>query len=87
MYKSIDIWKRLDGKTLVRYRCFEILASNRFCVQSSDYYYLPFDEPQLSQSDRQFLELLIGEAPEARAETYPTLEEAIRMHDRDFGNK
>jgi hypothetical protein len=87
MYKSIDIWKRLDGKTLVRYRCFEILASNRFCVQSSDHYRLPLDEPQLAQADRQFLELLIEEAPEARAETYPTLEEAIRMHDRDFGNQ
>jgi hypothetical protein len=87
MYKSIDIWKRLDGKTLVRYRCFEILASNRFCVQSSDYYHLPLDVSQLAQSDRQFLELLIEEAPEARAETYLTLEEAIRMHDLEFGNQ
>ena len=87
MYKSIDIWKRLDGKTLVRYRCFEILTSNRFCVQSSDYYYLPLDAPQLARSDRQFLELLIGEAPEVRTETYPTLEEAIRMHDLEFGNQ
>lgn len=87
MYKSIDIWKRVDRKTLVRYRCFEILASNRFCVQSSDYYYLPLDESQLAQSDRQFLELLIGEAPETRAETYATLEEAIRMHDREFENQ
>jgi hypothetical protein len=70
MYKLIDIWKRLDGKTLVRYRCFEILASNRFCVQSSDHYRLPLDEPQLAQSDRQFLELLIEEAPEARAKGF-----------------
>jgi hypothetical protein len=40
-----------------------------------------------TQSDRQFLELLIEEVPEARAETYPTLEEAIRMHDREFANQ
>jgi hypothetical protein len=48
---------------------------------------LPLNESQLAQSDRQFLELLIEEAPEARAETYPTLEEAISMHDREFGNQ
>ena len=77
----------MDGKTLVRYRCFEILASNRFCVQSSDYYRLPLDESQLAQSDLQFLELLIEEAPETRVKTYVTLEDAIRMHDQDFGNQ
>ena len=33
------------------------------------------------------LTIIIEEAPEARAETYPTLEEAIRMHYREFGNQ
>ena len=86
MYKSIDVWKRLDGKTLVRYRCFQILTSNRFCVQSADFYHLPLDEVQLAQFDHQFLELLCEEAPEIRAETYATLEEAINVHDLEFEN-
>jgi len=87
MYKSIDVWKRLDEKTMVRYRCFQILISHRFCVQSTDFYHLPLDEAQLAQFDRQFLELLCEEAPEVRAETYATLEEAIRMHDQEFENR
>jgi hypothetical protein len=86
MYKSIDIWKRIDEKTLARYRCFQILTSSRYCVQSVDYYHLPFDEAQALQLDNQFLELLSEEAPEVRTETYATLEEAIRMHDQEFEN-
>jgi hypothetical protein len=87
MYKSIDVWKRLDDKTLVRYRCFQIIISDRFCVQNADFYHFPLDESQLSQFDRQFLEFLSEEAPEVRAKTYATLEEAIRMHDQEFENK
>jgi len=44
MFKPIDIWKRLDHTTAVRYRCFQRLTDGQFCVQSADYYYLPIRE-------------------------------------------
>ena len=72
MYKSIDIWKRLDGKTLVRYRCFEILASNRFCVQSSDHYRLPLDEPQGGDKEI-YIDAVIKRAKDLLGEKYQTI--------------
>jgi len=86
MFKAIDVWKRVDDKTLIRYRCFHILSTNRYCVQSADYYKLPIDEKTIKDHDKQFLELLFEDAPDTRAQTYQTLEEAIVRHDEDFKN-
>jgi hypothetical protein len=48
---SIDIWKRVDEKTLARYRCFQILTSGQYCVQSADYYHLPEEAPEVRAFD------------------------------------
>ena len=86
MYKAIDVWRRVDNTRIARYRCFNVLTTQRFCVQSVDFYYLPLDETQIGQLEKQFIELLFDEAPEIRTETYPTLEEAIKAHDNEFDN-
>ncbi|MEC4818936.1 MAG: hypothetical protein SAK29_37525 [Scytonema sp. PMC 1069.18] len=86
MFKTIDIWKRLDHTTAVRYRCFQRLMDGQFCVQSADYYYLPIREEQVRTLDRQFLELFIEEAPDQRCEVYPNLEEAIAMYEKEFAD-
>ena len=82
-YKSVDVWKRNGGRA-IRYRCFELLPTGRFCVQSADFY----DKTNLERKEegfsRQFLELLLEEAPEDRAKTFATLEEAIAWHDQQF---
>jgi hypothetical protein len=83
-YQAIDVWKRLEDGRLVRYRCFRIVSTGRYCVQSADYYNLPLNAEEDRKFDRQFKELLIEQAPEYRSETCATLEEAIFSHDREF---
>ena len=65
---------------LARYRCFEILSQGRYCVQSCDF----VSPDQRAFLDRQFVELLSEAAPDERAASYATLEEAIAAHDREF---
>ena len=84
LYRAIDVWKRVDGSTAVRYRCLESLQSKMYCVQSADFYRLPLADKQISNLDAQFLELLIEQEPSTRGGEYPTLDEAITAHDRDF---
>jgi len=85
LYESIDVWKRVDEHRLVRYRCFKVICDSSFCVQSSDIYHIPMENNQLEQHQRQFTELLLEEAPDARSETYSSLEDAIANHDSEFG--
>lgn len=84
MLKAIDVWKRLPNGRVVRYRCFEVLGSGGYCVQSADFFAFPIDDAQLRFSEKQFLELLIEEAPMERCPVYPTLKEAIDAHEHDF---
>lgn len=85
LYKEISVWKRVDEKTLLRYRCLQVLTDEKYCVQSADFYSLPLNETQLSYLSNQFIELLIEEEPESRAEKlYDSLQEAISAHDKDF---
>ena len=83
-YRAFDVWVRLGEGELVRYRCFEVLPSGKFCVQSKDFYRSPFVETAEKQFERQFLELLSEMAPEVRSGLYDTIEEAIRMHNEGF---
>ncbi len=83
MYKAIDVWKRKDG-VIVRFRCFEVMPSRGYCVQSADFYSIPLDREQIPRLEKQFLELLLEEAPEVRGGLFPTIEEAIAAHERDF---
>jgi len=87
LYRSIDVWQILDPRTLIRYRCFQVLQSDRYCVQSADFYTLPIDERQARSLETQFLDLLIEEAPDRRTTTFASLEEAIAHHDKEFPKK
>ena len=85
LYKAIDVWRHQAGGA-IRYRCFQVLPSGHFCVQSADFYRLPSDEKQESFLNYQFLELLIEQPPDERTQTFETLEEAVSRHDEEFGN-
>lgn len=88
LYKEVSVWKRIDDKTLLRYRCFQLLPDEKYCVQSADFYSLPLDEAQAKYLSKQFVELLTEEEPEIRAERlYDSLQEAISAHDADFQNQ
>lgn len=60
LYRQIDIWKNIDNTCAIRFRCFENLENKTYCVQSADYFYLPIDEKQLHNFDKQFVELFRG---------------------------
>lgn len=84
LYKPIDVWRMKDAACAIRYRCFEILGENRFCVQSADYFHLPIEEELAIQLEKQFVELFIEVAPEERSDCFSSLEEAILRYDEDF---
>jgi hypothetical protein len=84
LYRSIDVWKRVDEATAIRYRCFESLQSKRYCVQSADFCRLPLDAKQGSSLDSQFVQLFIEQEPSNRTAEYLTLEDAIAARDNDF---
>lgn len=80
MYESINVWKRIDENTLIRYRCFRSIKKNKYFVQSVDYYHHPFDAKQAAFLEKNFIELLLEDSPETRSKAYDSLEEAITKY-------
>lgn len=86
LFKAFDVWKHIENGKILRYRCFEVLPQKKFCVQSVDFYYLPIDEKQVKNLEKQFLELLLESSPNDRSKLYDSVEEAIQAHDQMFDN-
>jgi hypothetical protein len=84
MFTSIDVWKQIDERTAVRYRCFRSLVTGKYSVQSTDFYRLPFDATQVVSLDQQYVELFVEQQPDARSGSFDTIEQAIAAHDNDF---
>ena len=87
LYKTIEVWKRIDEQSAVCYRCFEILELRRFVVQSADWYHAPLEDASTKDHATNFVDLFIEEAPEVRSGTFLCLEEAICAFDIEFGNR
>ena len=83
-YKAVDVWFRKNEGTVIRYRCFQLLPDGGYSVQSADYLHAPFQDTRHAQHEKQFLELLLEEAPKLRSPLFPTLIEAIRGFELDF---
>lgn len=84
LYKAIDVWKRVNRDTVIRYRCFESLNSGRFSVQTADFYRIPLDADQVKNLGSQFVELLVEQDPIERSGEHATVAEAIAAHDEHF---
>jgi hypothetical protein len=84
MYRSFDVWDYDEDGVLVRYRCFEMLATGKFCVQSKDFYREPLNPDLVSQLESQFVELLSQEKPEVRSGLFDSVADAIRAHEESF---
>jgi hypothetical protein len=84
MYKSFDVWVYEQDEAVARYRCFEVLQTGKFCVQSKDVYRQPINSSVKSQLDFQFLELLSEVRPDIRSGSFDSVEEAIRAHEESF---
>jgi hypothetical protein len=87
LYQAIDVWKRVSETECVRYRCFRNIATNRYAVQSADFYRVPLDSEQTANLERQYLELLLEQAPDERSEGFDSITEAIIAHDAEFAGE
>jgi hypothetical protein len=87
LYERIDVWRRTGSGALIQYRCFRLLPSGGFCIQSADFFEAASTATRHTQSESQFLELLAEQPPEQRSGVFPTLDEAVNAFDRDFGNQ
>ena len=84
LYRQIDVWVRSSDSMMIRYRCFQILPDNLYCVQNADIFIAPVSQRHIREFENLFHELLLEEAPEVRSEPATTLEEAIRQHQEAF---
>jgi hypothetical protein len=84
LYEAFDIWRKVSETEIRRYRCFKAVSSQRYSVQSADFYHMPLDQKQVADLDRQYLELFAEQAPDKRSGSFDSLEAAIAAHDRDF---
>jgi hypothetical protein len=84
LLSELMVWKHIDNTNAVRYCCFHDLSTNKYAVQSADFFCLPVDEKQLKFLNVQFLELLMEIAPSERCTWYSSVEEAIAAHDELF---
>lgn len=84
LYKRIDVWTRIQDSQVAVYRCFEVLSSGGYCVQSKDFFHFPLRAEDLAALERNFLDLFVEQEPGERSEIFPTLEEAIHQHEQDF---
>ena len=84
MYRELSVWKRIDDKSAVRFRCFEDMDSHLFGVQSADFYNLPLKAEIVANFDRQFVELLVEIEPVERCSWHTSLLDAIAAHEESF---
>lgn len=86
LYKRIDVWTRIQANQVAVYRCFEVLPGGGYCVQNKDFFHFPLREADMKALERNFLDLLVEQDPRERSEAFPTLEEAIEQHEREFSD-
>ena len=84
LYRSVDVWVRLESDRVACYRCLKILPGGGYVAQGKDFFTLPV-AASASFLERQFVTLLAEIAPEERGGEYPTLEQAIAAHERELG--
>ena len=84
-FKEINIWKPLDDKRIIRYRCSEILPEGKFFVKASDCLYENSGKKDWDILESYFLESLFdGILDELAESASDTIEEAIAKHEAEF---
>ena len=78
------VWKRLNNTSAVRYCCLNNLETNKYAVQSADFFRLPLEVKSFTEFDMQFAELFIEVDAQERCNWFSSLEEAIKKHDEEF---
>lgn len=86
MLRSHEVWKAMDSHTLAIYFCFENLNSGEYCVQNVEFFRLPLAHEYQLNALRNTIGLFMEESPLSRCQWRPSLEEAIKLHDKTFEN-
>jgi hypothetical protein len=86
LLSEIMVWKRIDETSAVRYCCLNDILSNKYAVQSTDFFRLPLEEKQFRDFDKQFVELFIEVSVFERCDWFDSILEAISAHDQGFFN-
>ncbi len=85
LFKEINVWRQVDDKTLIRYRCFQELPDGKFFVKSADHFQEPFDSETSKQHEMYFVDSLFDDGLISRAKkAYATIEKAIEKFDSEF---
>lgn len=84
LYEELTVWKRINEKEAIRYRCLLNIETKKFSVQSADFYRLPLTQKQILEFQVQFVELICECDPGERSGSFDTLAGAVAAHDRDF---
>ncbi|MFZ6719214.1 hypothetical protein [Undibacterium sp. Ji49W] len=83
LFTEIRVWRRPGDVSAVRYSCLHNLQSQKFAVQSADFFRLPFKSQLSNELERQFVELFIETSPTDSA-WFDSLQDAIEQHALDF---
>lgn len=87
LYERVDVFRSLQGSNaFVAYRCFRLRGGTGYVVQSMDRIQLPVSQSDLAGHEARLAELFVEDEPGRRSQCFPTLEEAIRAFDEEFGN-
>jgi hypothetical protein len=85
LFKEMIIYKPISEKSVIRYRCFEILSEGKYFVAQADNFQNNFTETEWKQFDNYFFGSVDSENfDEMTNEACRTIEEAIAKHEADF---
>lgn len=82
LYRHVPVYRRVENGIAV-YHVFEVIGLG-YVVQSQDFIYADSTAEHERMLQRQFIELLIDEAPELRSQPASSIEAAIQAFDAEF---
>lgn len=86
LYREHRVYRH-RGNDAALYVCFEDLASGQFAVQQVEFFSEDDDlAKRTTEIGRQTLEIFAETSPRDRCGWFPSIQQAIDAHDRDFGN-
>ncbi len=59
LYRRLEVWRRHDASTGIRYTCIEDVRAQKFYAKSADHIRYPLDKTSLAQMDAQATELVL----------------------------
>ncbi|WP_417680493.1 hypothetical protein [Roseibium sp.] len=84
LFKEISVWRRINDKTAIRYRCLQDLKSGKYAVSNADGFRVGDGEKHRTYLENLFVELLTETSPSERCDWFEVLCDAIASHDREF---